>query len=349
MAGNSSSPRWRWALIAGAVAVALVAAVIVVLTRGGGQTTTTGPGETSSPGGPGTATTTPKPSPTRVASPLNGLPVAPGRPVLAVKIDNVRAARPPIGLTDADVVYLEPVEGGLSRLLAVFSRKLPRTIGPVRSARESDLELLRQYGRPGLVYSGANKGVLAQIRRAPVVDLSPATVGGAYRRLSGRSAPHNLAVDPDRLLARADRVSPARDIGFRFGAAPAGGTPATKPVSVRYGAARTTVTWSAKAKKFLVSMDGSPARAAEGGQLGASTVVVQNTTIRSSRFRDSAGNPTPYAETVGSGTALVLRDGVTFQARWSRRSADSGTTFTTATGAPLPFAAGQVWVLLASK
>jgi hypothetical protein len=90
----------------------------------------------------------PSPAPTANAlrSPLTGLPVRRLAPVLAVKIDNTRRAHPQAGLTAADVVYVEQVEGGLTRLLAVFSSRLPRILGPVRSARVSDPELLRPYG-----------------------------------------------------------------------------------------------------------------------------------------------------------------------------------------------------------
>ena len=75
--------------------------------------------------------------------------------VLTVKIDNLAPARPQTGLAGAGIVYVLPVEGGLSRFLAVFSSHVPPVIGPVRSAREDDLELLRQFGRPAFAYSGA--------------------------------------------------------------------------------------------------------------------------------------------------------------------------------------------------
>src|SRR5690348_16781283 len=78
-------------------------------------------------------------------SPFTGEPVTGRRPVLTLKIDNIVFARPQTGLTRADLVYLLPVEGGLSRILAVFSSRFPPVIGPVRSAREEDLQLLRQF------------------------------------------------------------------------------------------------------------------------------------------------------------------------------------------------------------
>ena len=105
---------------------------------------------------PGSSPTPAKPAPTgspALSSPFTGEPISAPGPVLAVKIDNLAAARPQTGLTAADIVYILPVEGGLSRILAVFSSHFPPVIGPVRSAREDDLELLAQFGRPAFAYS----------------------------------------------------------------------------------------------------------------------------------------------------------------------------------------------------
>ena len=325
--------------------VALVVAAVVVLRGRDDEPLVPSSAGSRTPSASATPTPTPSPTPPPV-SPFTGLPAPAGRPVLGVKIDNVRPARPPTGLTAADLVYVEPVEGGLSRLLAVFSSRLPDSVGPVRSAREADLELLRQFGHPALAFSGANRKVLRMIRAAPVTEVSPGTAGGAYRRGSSRPAPHNLYADPAGLLKRARGVSAARDIGFRFGPTPAGGVPSTSQ-TIRYPAASTSFRW--RGGRWQVSMDGGPATTTEGRQLAASTVVIQYVTVGSSRFHDSLGNVTPYAHTVGSGTALVLRDGVAIRGRWSRPRADGGTTFTTDAGAPLTFARGQVWVVLAAK
>ena len=93
-------------------------------------------------------------------------------------------------------------------------------------------------------------------------------------------------------------------------------------------------------------MDGKPAVTSNGVRLSAPTVVIQHTTVRTSRFLEY-GKPPPYAESTGSGTALVLRDGKDWTAHWSRPDADGGTTFTTASGQPMTFAPGQVWIVLA--
>lgn len=283
------------------------------------------------------------PVPTSTTSTFTGLPTAIGNRVLAVKIDNASAARPQTGLDKADLVYVERVEGGLSRFLAVFSSHVPARIGPVRSARESDLELLQQFGQPALAFSGANGGVLALVKQSAVYDVSQAAVPKAYLRGTDHVAPHNLYARGPELLKAAPEAGQAADIGFRFGAAPAGGE-TRRSYAVRYPAARFGFTWSADRKRWLVSMDGRESEA--GGQrLAASTVVVQYTTIRSSRFRDVLGNPSPYTVTVGSGKAVVLRDGKLFTGSWTRSSGAGGTTFTGTDGSSLTFAAGQVWVL----
>lgn len=293
------------------------------------------------------ATPSASPSPAKpLFSPFTGEPVKALGPVLAVKIDNVAAARPPTGLTRADIVYVLPVEGGLSRIFAVFSTHFPRTIGPVRSAREDDIELLRQLGRPAFAYSGAQSQLLPVIRRARTVDLYAGTAGGYFRDFS-RFAPHNLYATTRQLLAEAHHASVAHDIGFRFGPPPAGGR-AVKSRSVSYPAASFTFTWSAARKRWLVSMDGSPARSTEDGRLSAATVVIQYTVVRTSRYLER-GVPPPYAVSVGAGTAVVLRDGKAYAAHWSRSRADGGTTFTTASGQPMTFARGQVWIVLAAR
>ena len=93
----------------------------------------------------------------QLMSPFTGEPARALGRVVVVKIDNIVQARPPTGLASADIVYLLPVEGGLSRIFAVFSTRFPKIIGPVRSAREDDLALLRQFGRPGFAYSAPRR------------------------------------------------------------------------------------------------------------------------------------------------------------------------------------------------
>jgi len=317
---------------------------------------------------PGAPPPRPAPEPTRAAagtararpvqllSPFTGEPVPRLEPVIAVKIDNIVSARPQTGLQDADIVYVLPVEGGLSRFLAVFSSRLPPVIGPVRSSREDDLELIRQFGKPGFAFSGAAPHLLPFVERAPIVDLYAGlpSVAPAYYRYDGRVAPYNLYAYSAALRADAKGASVARDIGFRFGAVPAsaaGVAVSAAGYSAGYSSSSFTFRWSARSGKWLVSMDGSPAMVTSVGpsaaqaQLGAPTIVIQHTVIRTSRFLEY-GKPPPYAQSVGSGTAVVLRGGKAYTVHWSRPSADGGTSYTLPSGTRMTFARGQVWVLL---
>ncbi|MFE7380398.1 DUF3048 domain-containing protein [Streptomyces zhihengii] len=318
----------------GAAAAACTAAALVL----GLVTGCTGGGPSPTPSGGRSAQDT---------SYFTGLPARPA-PVLAVKIDNVRPARPHTGLGQADLVYVEQVEAGLTRILAVFSSRLPPRVGPVRSARESDLELLRQFDRPALAYSGAQTALRPLIEAAPLEAVPPGTAPRAYERSGDRPAPHNLYLRPERALTAAGDVGDATDIGLRFGPAPEEGRPAATH-TVRYPSARYTFTWSAADKGWRVAMDGTPAATTDGGPLAPATVVVQYTTVRPSEFGDRFGGVTPYTETVGSGRALVLRDGRAFDTRWERRTATGDTVFTTAAGERMTFAPGQVWIVLAPE
>jgi Protein of unknown function (DUF3048) N-terminal domain/Protein of unknown function (DUF3048) C-terminal domain len=256
-------------------------------------------------------------------------------------------ARPQTGLTHADIVYVIPVEGGLSRFLAIFSSHYPPMVGPVRSAREDDLELLRQFGRPAFAYSGATPALLRYIHRtARIVNFYAGTASGYYRDFS-RVAPHNLYAHTKRLLAQSAGASKARDIGFRFGPRPPGGKPA-RSAPVSYPATSFRFTWSAAKGHWLVTMDGTRAVTTDGGRLAPATVVIQHTTVRTSRFLEY-GKPPPFADSVGSGTALVLRDGKAWTTHWSRPAANGGTIYTTTSGQPMTFAPGQVCIVLAYR
>ncbi|MGY0490524.1 DUF3048 domain-containing protein [Streptomyces sp. WG-D5] len=263
-------------------------------------------------------------------------------PLLAVKIDNVGPARPQTGIDEADIVYVEQVEAGLSRLMAVFGSRLPDVVGPVRSARETDLELLRQFDRPTLAYSGAQSALRPSIEAAPLTAVPPGrgAGAGAYFRGSDRPAPHNLYLRPAKLGEPAAGVHAGKLAGFEFAERVPEGGRAEASRTVRFPAARFRFDWSAERGRWLVGMDGRAATVVGGERLGASTVVVQYVDVESSRFHDRSGNVSPLSRTVGEGRAVVLRDGRSYDAGWERGTPSDGTRFT------VPFAPGPVWLLL---
>ncbi|NCA19058.1 MAG: DUF3048 domain-containing protein [Actinobacteria bacterium] len=162
----------------------------------------------------------PAPTPTFTFNSLSGRVGNDGR-VLAVKIDDTKQARPQIGLTEADVVYIEQVEGGVTRLAAIYSSRYPTLIGPVRSARISDMELLDQYGKVAFAFSGAQRKLRPVIDSANLFNLGAEREGVAvYSRDSSRRAPWNMILHPQNLFSRVDKrgleIATARNIGWTF-------------------------------------------------------------------------------------------------------------------------------------
>ncbi len=154
----------------------------------------------------------------QAASPFTGEPVTKLGLVLAVKIDNIAQARSQTRLSKADIACVLPVEGGLTRLLAIFSSERPNAVCPVRSVREADLELLAQFGRPGFAYSGAKPKLLPVVAKARIAGLYSGKADGYFRN-AGRPAPNNLYAHTSRLSEQARDASNGGDIGFRFGPA----------------------------------------------------------------------------------------------------------------------------------
>ena len=292
-----------------------------------------------------TPSPTPTPTPTSLLAGRVGL--VDGR-VLAVKIDNTANAHPQVGLAMADVVYIEQVEGGVTRLVAIFASQQPKEVGPVRSARITDIDLLRQYGTVALAYSGSNNGVASNLKRAKLKLLSNDVDHRGFRRSGSRPAPYNVIGDPRELLKRAGGgVSAPKQVGYEFGPLPSGGRPA-KSVLMRYPMATVGAVWSADRKRWLLSMDGRSDMAAEGGQLGAATFIVQYAKVTASRFVDVNGVATPRTDTVGFGPALIFREGQVFNAKWRRPKATAPTEYTIG-GHTASFAPGTVWVALIAR
>ncbi|MEJ0014891.1 MAG: DUF3048 domain-containing protein [Actinomycetota bacterium] len=299
-------------------------------------------------GSSATTTKVPKPTPSAVqTNALTGLPGVNG-PVLFVKIDDTKPAHPQIGLDDADVVYIEQVEGGLTRLAAVFSNKLPPKIGPIRSARISDIDLMANYGRVGMVYSGAQSLFLPVLRAANIEDIGADTEPPSiYTRDDSRPEPTNLVLDPAALLTKSisvehRKIATATSVGWKFGPLPAGGTPIIS-AEIKWPTSHYIVIWSSTAKQWYLIYDGAPDIAADGIQLGSPTFLIQEVSITSSIYHDHLGNYTPFSNTVGSGTGFLLRDGVEIPVFWNRASATAPTTWTLKDGSPAYFHTGQVW------
>lgn len=271
-------------------------------------------------------------------------------PVLVVKIDDTNSAHPQIGLEDADVVYIEQVEGGLTRLAAVFSSVIPMRIGPVRSARISDIEIMAQYGRVAFAYSGAQSKLLPVIASANLQNLgAQAQSPTIYTKDLSRNAPYSMVLRADllmqRIIEKAYVVDSAKSVGWRFGETTSKGASISAAV-VYWPGTTYTVTWSDQDRRWLLSYNNAPDLSETGKRLGPTTFVIQLVAITPSDYGDKFGGVTPYSKTIGTGMGYILRDGKSISATWSRVSAEVGTTWRALDESEITFAPGQVWIAL---
>jgi len=277
-------------------------------------------------------------------SPLSGLPGGEGKPVVMVKYGNSRPDRPHYNLNQADLIYVEEVEWGLTRIAAMFNTKFPSVVGPTRSARISDLELLEQFTNPGLAYSGANDVLLKAIRKSQSISLSPSDRSTFYYRNLSKSAPHNQLLRLASMMEKETKVAPIKDIGLTFNAAPATGGTKTTYFQAAWSSARVSGSWTGKS--WTISFDGSIHRdAVNKSFLTPKTIVLQYVERKETKYGDKFGGKTPLLKTVGSGRAIVLRNGQSFDGTWSRPTKEAGTIFSFA-GSQLAFDVGQVMIVL---
>jgi hypothetical protein len=283
-------------------------------------------------------------------APLTGLPDAGGatksRPAIAVKIDNAPEARPQSGLDVADIVYEEVVEGGVTRLIAIFHSAAPPLAGPVRSVRPMDPDILSAYH--GLVaYSGGIPAFVSMLRSAPVQDVNVDVATDAYSWDRTRSAPHNEYVSPDKLWpkAKADYSAPPPAMfDFRAAGAPFGDADAPG-VSITYSPrASAAYTWDAAAGAYQRDENGSAHVAASGTRITPQNVVIQFVTTRTLGYRDQSGTNVVESNVVGSGDAWILSGGRITKGRWSKSSESAVTKYTDSAGNPVKLSAGRTWV-----
>jgi Protein of unknown function (DUF3048) N-terminal domain/Protein of unknown function (DUF3048) C-terminal domain len=294
-----------------------------------------------------TPTPTPTPSPTPAAvNPLTGLAPVPTGTVVAVKIDDTSNGRPQRGVDQADIVYIELAEGGLSRLVAVFATNKP-VVEAVRSVRASDVELLGQYGPITLVASGGGGDALPTLYASDLYAVIDDRGDKGFARDSNRGQPYNLTANLATVTTNEPKGNPVQDIGFTWSAtAPVGGTPATT-IATKVGSTAVGFSWDPTTGKYVRVINGTKQKAADGNPVATPNVIVQSITVRPNpNDVDVNGVESQYSETIGTGPVSVFRNGERIDGTWARSSLTTGTTLTSSAGAPIPLAPGGTWVVL---
>lgn len=332
-------------------AVALLSAAALLAACGGEDPGVGAQPAQGSPSASPSASPTPaaKPTPPKAAAvnPLTGTAPKPTGNVVAVKIDNSPLARPYFrGLDEAALMYEEVMEGGATRFLAIFAPATGNEVGPIRSIREGDIELLQQFGKVALGASGANTGVLQTMaeaeRRGIVLDVSYDTVPGPYRKAERRKDAINFFTSPEKIDKAKPSGTKVKDIGLRFGPLPKGAGFPAQAASVRFSKlSDTRVQYDPASGRYAVFQEGMRMKG-----YAPTNVVVQHAKIRTTKYRDVLGNATPYTSTVGSGAVAVLRDGRRLSGTWRRMAPHSGTRFLDDKGRDLLLKPGPTLILL---
>jgi hypothetical protein len=331
--------------------VVVVAAVAIVVTRHS-DTHTAYPGSTvnQSPGG---RSTTGAADVSSGLCPLTGMPApggkVPDRPALAIKVGNNEAARPQTGLSAADIVFEVPIEGAITRLIAVYQCQAPAAVGPVRSTRWIDLQLLEQLGHPIFGFAGGINPDQALIANSPLFDANFFLYYDTYYRSSARLAPNNLYVAPASLWALDKSTTPPPPLFSYSAAVPSGrGVRAENVANLDYSGLLDVVwQWSSSAGRWLRFYGSSPADGASGAQLSATNVVIERVqTVPGPYVEDSEGAHGVHSITVGSGPLTVLRNGVAISGHWERSSITEITRLVNDRGRTIHLAPGTTWVEL---
>lgn len=303
---------------------------------------------TTLPGGSGTSAPDATAAPEVPVMPLTGLPVtdaaAAERPALVVKIDNGPPARPQSGLNQADIVFEENVEQ-ITRFAAVFHSQLPEPVGPIRSGRTQDIELLASLNRPLFAWSGGNSAVTSAVRRSELRDIGALSEygPGGYYRSSSRKAPHNLYASGVSLMSLApdDATPPPPQFRYRNATDAVVGEPVDS-VRLSMDGVKVEWTWDAASATFQRSQAGSPHLGAEGERIDAANVVVLFVAYRQS----AADSRSPEAVTLGSGAAWVFVEGRWVEGTWSRNDRLAPLVLTDADGDEIGLTPGRTWVEL---
>ncbi|MHB9004900.1 MAG: DUF3048 domain-containing protein [Coriobacteriia bacterium] len=341
-------PKGRKAVIGAAIAIVLLAAGVVVYAL----TSEDSPIQLASPWPQADSErVVPKPQEPAVW-PLTGLPVSdPDVPkntrIVSVKIENSPVSRPQSGIQSADLVYESITEGGITRFNCMFHSTDPGEVGPVRSARLSDIDIVPQYDAL-FAFSGASSSVNAAIKSARLQNLSQDIgVSRGYRRSSQRSSPHNLYLTL--ATARDEGVKrgfPAKQVirRLQFDKKSAESSAVVSEITIPFSPANTSQwTYDTTNDYYLRENNGkSHNDQITGSQVHARNVVVMWATTSAVSKRDVTGSATYDIELVGSNRVSVFRNGKRFDGTWTAAKA-APPTFKAADGTAIRLAPGNTW------
>ena len=268
------------------------------------------------------------------------------RRVLAVKIENAPEARPQAGLAEADIVWEQEAEGGITRFNVLYQCSDAERIGPIRSARPVDPPVLQQYGDPLFVHAGSVDAVIEDVEAAGIEDINCNFDEDVCPRDEDFEPPHDIFTSTESLREAGQNNGEPPQESFTFSEdAPQGKR--AREVHLNFSQ-YANVYWRYRANEeaYLRFHDETAHELEDGEQVAATNVVVLLVERHDTRIEDAAGNPVPTFEVLGSGDAYVFRNGVAVEGTWKRQSEDEPTQLLDSQGNPIALAPGNTWVEL---
>jgi Protein of unknown function (DUF3048) N-terminal domain/Protein of unknown function (DUF3048) C-terminal domain len=326
-----------------ALAVGL-GSTLVMGTASFADSTTTTTSSTTTTTAPSTTTTT---KPTGSVAPLTGLPypkrLLKDRSALTIKIDNTPEAMPQYGINEADVVYEEIVEGGITRLAAIFNSRVPKIVGPVRSVRRTDREIVFPIG--GIfAFSGGAEYAVRSIQTAPVKLYDESNSGAAMFRDASREPPHNLFANAQLLMEKDGKPRPPTALFTYLSSGEQFGGPKVSSFVVNFtGGYAASYAWDSKTKSWDRSLFGAPDVTATGQRVSPTNVIVMTV-----NYVGGVGVIDSYAQLIGSGPAEVFSGGRVEHGTWVRPDLRRRAVYKNLQGKIINLNPGQTWVELLS-
>jgi hypothetical protein len=263
---------------------------------------------------------------------------------VTVKIDNTQAGHPKYNVDQADVIYEEVVEGGITRLAAIFNSHDPDRVGPVRSVRKTD-HLLVAPLKGVFAFSGGAAESVASINTAPVVLLDESRAGDLMFRDHTRNAPYNLYARVDRMYTRCKDPAPPALFTYRAPTTPVtAGTPLSSALVNFRAGFEVRWTWDAPSGTWKRRIFAAPEMTASNLQLAPHNVVIMYAPYVGGDSRPQYFMQGAEAQLVGTGRLQVLTGGKLIEGTWSRAAADQRARLLDKTGVEIPLAPGQTWV-----
>jgi hypothetical protein len=291
-----------------------------------------------------------------VPGPLDGLPTtadAAAQHPIAVMVDDLSPARPQSGFSAASVVWQAPAEGGIPRYMMIFNENVPKSVGPIRSARQYFIAWAAEWGAV-YVHVGGSPQALATLASKGhgqyVYNADGFRYEGHYLfRIKTRLAPHNEYSDASHLRGLVKAVG-AKDKPIEpvwtFGPdAPSSVRPVGGTIDVSFFANHIHYAYDRVSNTYRRSVTGEKKQvdAATGTPVAPKNVVA--IVMHFGPLND--GHPQKKrleADFVGSGRAWVSTNGVTSRATWRKASVTAPTLLFDSAGEPIRLTAGQTFV-----